>query len=121
MCEISELIFEANKEFYKKNIEAGLKIYDNPNYKIEKIYEANKLVGFFTAIELEGIIYLEEGHYLGKNPVNFLKMWKKIFDRKKVYRTIILKVNEKMCNFYKKLKFKIIKEDNMYCYFEWRR
>lgn len=119
MSEISDLIFEANKKLYKITIEESCKIYENDSYNIEKIYENNKLVGIFIYIDLDGIRYLDEAHYIGKDHIKGFKYWRKMFDKNKRYRTRVLKFNTRMLDFYKKMKFNIIKEDESFFYLEY--
>lgn len=121
MNEISDLIFEANKNIFKNQIDINCNTYNNGLYKIKKFYENNKLMGVFVHIDLEGIRYVVEAAYIGKEHFKIFKYWRKLFKECNVYRARVVKVNYKIVNFYLKLNFKIIKTDNEYYYFEFRR
>lgn len=118
MCEISDLIFEANKQTFKRVVSDFVKEYKN-NCKIEKIYENNELKGVFIHRELNGKIFLEEGHYTGNNKFVFLRAWRKVFDKNKQCFAKTTIFNNKMIKFLKNIGFKIYDQDKFNLYFQY--
>lgn len=123
MSEISDFIFEANKNIFKKILEEKCKEYEPEFVKKIMIYEYNKLMGIVIYFDWENIRYILEGHYLGLNKFVFFKNWRNLFRDKNIniFKSTIQKSNTKIVKFYSKMKFKIIAQDEFNLYLEYRR
>jgi hypothetical protein len=123
LSRISDFIFEANKEIFRNIFDIKCKEYEQEFIKKIEIIEDNVLSGIIIYFDWEGVRYLLEGHYLGKDKFKFTKYWRKIFRDEKVhtFKATIQKVNTKMLKFYKKMNFKIIAEDDFNFCLEYRR
>lgn len=127
MSEISDFILKANKNIIKKTIEKMIedkcKEYEPEFVKKFYHYENNKLVGLLIYFDWEKTRYILEGHTSTKNRMVFYKHWRNLFKDKNIscWKATVQKVNLKMINFYLKMHFKIIAQDNLNIFFEYRR
>jgi len=120
VCEISDLIFEANKETLKNLISKECEKYKE-GHIINKVYENRKLTGVFIYQDKEdNKRILEEAHYMGNNKYIFLRAWRNTFDKTKHCLAKTTKGNDRMLKFLKKMKFKVYDMDNVNYFLEFR-
>jgi hypothetical protein len=110
---IAEILFKANIPTLKKIFANVCHEYEtNPKYRVKKIYEDLKLVGFWVYVdEDDGYRNLLEGHYIGKNRCMALKMFREMTFGATKLRAKVQKVNDRVWKTYLRIGFKIVQED----------
>ena len=115
MSDILEILFQANIPTIKKILGSVCDEYENnPKYSLKRIYENEKLVGFWVyEDELDGFRNLKEGHYIGKNRFMALRMFREMSKGARKLRARVQKVNTKVWETYLKIGFHIISDDGI--------
>ena len=115
MSDISDILLIANMPTIKKMLENVCSEYEtNSKYHLKRIYEDNKLVGFWVyEDEADGFRNLLEGHYIGNNRFMALKMFREMSLGVTNLRAKVQKVNERIWKTYLRLGFKIVNDDGI--------
>lgn len=123
MSEISEFIFKSMENLFKTQLEMKCKEYELDFMKKILCYENNELAALLIYFDNNKTRHILEGHSLSKNPFILYKHWRTLFRDKNIncWKITTLKINEKLINFYKKMKFEIVGEDWHNYYLEFRR
>lgn len=109
---LSDIMWQTMREHIKIGLDNICEEYENnPKYRVLKIIEEKGIVGFGVYHDFEGVRYIHEVHYIGKNNYIALKFWKWFKRGAKVMRVIVAKSNKVMYEFCLKLGFKVIGED----------
>ena len=119
MKTIADIMWETMQSHLKNIVEKICNVYESDSkYHVKKFYENNELMGFCVYYDEDGVRFFSEGHYIGKNKFVALKMWNFVRKGAKIIRSVVQKTNTLMINIAIKLKFKIIKEDEINLFFE---
>ena len=109
MSALTSIVIKAMLPAIEKHADMVCNEYEtNPKYRILKIED-----GFCVCHDDGDIRWLDEAHYLGNNKFMSVKMWKFMTKGAKILRLPVQKLNTKMVEFYKRIGFKIIQENEI--------
>ncbi len=113
--DLFNIYWEYGEEHFK-NVGRKLCEYYEKECVVERQYEEERMVGFYAYRDdkKEGIRYLMA--WYGRNDMAPGK-WKRLVKGKKV-RSVVQKTNERLIDFYRKLKFEVVNSDYFNVVFE---
>jgi hypothetical protein len=108
-------MWDCNKEFFKSVLQDKIKVYStDKKYIVNQIFEDGELKGFLIYFDTPEFRSVEEAYYVGNNKFVALKFLKWAKKGAKVLRIVVLKKNIKMVEFYKRIGFYKINENDVF-------
>lgn len=116
MSEISRILFESNRDILQKAFDQICDAYEtNPMFRVKKFYEGDEVKGFCVTMERDGLRVLSEAHYVGNNKYTAVRMWKWMTRGAKTLQVSVMRVNTRICEFFKNHGFEVIDDSQPLC------
>lgn len=121
--EYTNFIFKAMTPVLKNILYEKIKTYDLDFVKTFEYREKGILKGLLIYFDDENTRWILEGVNMSNKGSIFVKYFKKMLQDKniKIFKVIVQRLNKRVLNFYLKIGFSIIEENNINIALEYRR